>query len=283
MLLREIFEKVEVNRTGLAPIAFGPSIGILGIPTVEGFEAEWKLSVIGLTKSETEQVANALGQIFPGAAFTFNGEQIAVRIFSLATKEVLESLEEQKKIKADEERTKRLDSAIDHASKLTSGADGRTGERGERGPQGLQGEIGPAGRDGRDGRDIDATETELGELKDVFVPDPKIGHVLTWDGASWVSQFVPQVYKYAGGGGTSESGGGIEEAPQDGNAYLRRNGGWISFVDLLALSSDIDAGNFDNGTAGVNPLTSGIDGGSFDDGNANNSLLTLRTDGGQFD
>lgn len=202
-LLREIFEKVEVNRTGLAPVALGPSIGILGIPTVEGFEAEWKLSVIGLTKSETEQVANALGQMFPGAAFTFSGEQISVRIFSLATKEVLDSLEEQKKIRADEERVKKLDSAIDYASKLTSGSDGRVGERGERGPQGLQGEIGPAGRDGRDGRDIEATETELGELKDVFVPNPKVGHVLTWDGANWVALFVPQVYKYAGGGAST--------------------------------------------------------------------------------
>ena len=200
-LLREIFEKVEVNTSGLAPIAFGPSIGILSIPSVEGFEAKWKLNIIGLTSSETEQVANALGQIFPGAAFTFSGEQISVRIFSLATKEVLDSLAEQKKIKEDEERVKKLDTAIDYASKLTSGADGQVGERGERGPQGLRGEPGIAGRDGRDGRDIDATETELGELKDVFVPEPKIGHVLTWDGASWVSQFVPQVYKYAGGGG----------------------------------------------------------------------------------
>ena len=202
-LLREIFEKVEVNTSGLAPIALGPSIGILGIPAIEGFEAEWKLKIIGLTESETEQVANALGRIFPGASFGFKNDQLSVRIFSLATKEVLESVEQQKKIKADEERTAKLDSAIDYASKLKSGSDGQRGERGEQGPQGLRGEIGPQGLPGRDGRDLVATEAVLDDLKDVFVPDPKIGHVLTWDGASWVALFVPQVYKYAGGGGGS--------------------------------------------------------------------------------
>ena len=202
-LLREIFEKVEVNTSGLAPIALGPSIGILGIPAIEGFEAEWKLTIIGLTRSETEQVANALGQMFPGASFGFKGDQVSVRIFSLVTKEVLESVEQQKKIKADEERTAKLDSAIDYASKLKPGSDGQRGERGEQGPQGLRGEIGPQGPAGQDGRDLVATEAVLDDLKDVFVPDPKIGHVLTWDGASWVALFVPQVYKYAGGGGGS--------------------------------------------------------------------------------
>lgn len=201
-LLREIFKKVEVNTSGLAPIALGPSIGILGIPAIEGFEAEWKLNIIGLTESETEQVANALGRMFPGASFGFKGDQLSVRIFSLATKEVLESVEQQKKIKADEERTAKLDSAIDYASKLKPGSDGQRGERGEQGPQGLRGEIGPQGLPGRDGRDLVATEAILDDLKDVFVPDPKIGHVLTWDGASWVALFVPQVYKYAGGGGS---------------------------------------------------------------------------------
>jgi len=200
-LLREIFEKVEVNTSGLAPIALGPSIGILGIPAIDGFEAEWKLNIIGLTQSESNQVAEALDRIFPGSSFGFTGEKISIRIYSLVTKEVLESVEQQKKIKQDEERVKKLETAIDYASKLQSGADGQRGEKGERGLQGLRGEPGVPGRDGRDGKDLVATEVDLNDLKDVYVPDPKVGHVLTWDGANWVALFVPQRYKYAGGGG----------------------------------------------------------------------------------
>jgi hypothetical protein len=239
-LLREIFEKVEVNTSGLAPIALGPSIGILGIPVIEGFEAEWKLNIIGLTQSESNQVAEALERIFPGSSFGFSGDNVSVRIYSLVTKEVLESVEQQQKIKQDEERTKKLESAIDYASKLQSGADGQRGERGERGEQGLRGEPGLPGRDGRDGRDIDVTETELGELKDVYVPEPKIGHVLTWDGANWVALYVPQVYKYAGGGG----GGGISDAPQDGNYYVRQDGQWVLLSDAMNALG-MSGGDFD--------------------------------------
>lgn len=230
-LLREIFEKVEVNTSGLAPIAMGPSIGILGIASIDGFEAEWKLNIIGLTASETKQVTTALEQLFPGAAFVFQGEQVIAKIFSLVTKDVLDSVEQQKKIKADEARAKKLETAIDYASKLQSGTDGEKGERGERGERG---EIGPPGPAGRDGRDIVATEAELNDIKDVYVPDPKVGTVLTWDGANWVALFVPQSYKYAGGGGSG--GGGISEAPNDGGSYVRSNGQWIS----------LDGGDFDS-------------------------------------
>lgn len=263
-LLREIFEKVEVNTTGLAPIAYGPSVGILGIPTINDFEAEWKLNVIGLTDAESDQVANALSSLFPGAAIKFSSTGISVRIFSLATKSVLESLEEQKKIQADEERAKKLEQAIDYASKLSSGQDGQQGVRGEQGLRGDRGEMGPPGPAGRDGKDLLATEAELNDLLDVFVPDPKIGHVLTWDGAGWVPRFVPQVFKYAGGGAGGGGGGDVEEAPQDGRAYVRRNGEWLSLDDALNLASSLDAGDFDSGTSNPNQLYVNPDAGSFD-------------------
>ena len=262
-LLREIFEKVEVNTTGLAPVALGPSIGILGIPTINDFEAEWKLNVIGLTDVESNQVANALNFLFPGAAIKFSSTGINVRVFSLATKEVLESLEEQKKIQIDEERIKKLEQAIDYASKLSSGQDGQQGAKGEQGLRGYRGEIGPPGPAGRDGRDLLATEAELNDLLDVFVPDPKIGHVLTWDGAGWVPRFVPQVYKYAGGG-SGGGGGDVEEAPEDGRAYVRRNGEWLSLDDALNLASSLDGGDFDAGVSNPNQLYVNPDAGSFD-------------------
>ena len=237
-LLGAIFAKVEVNRTGLAPIALGASIGIQGIPQVEELEAIWRLKIIGLTDAETNDVAETLARLFPGSSFKFNKNDITVEIFSLVTREVLDSIDEQKKLLENDKRTKSLEQAIEYARGLRSGSDG---VQGERGPQGVPGERGPMGPPGRDGRDVLATDAILDDLGDVFVPDPKVGHVLTWDGAGWVSRFVPQVYKYAGGG---SAGGGIEDAPSDGNYYVRQNGSWIELSEALA-AINLDAGNFD--------------------------------------
>jgi len=200
LFLREIFEKVEVNTSGLAPIALGPSVGILGIPSIDGFEATWALQVIGLTKDEESQIIEALLKKFPGATVSLNKGILNFQVFSLVTEEVLQAAEQQKKLKEDSERIKGLERAIDYASSLKSGVDGQRGERGAQGERGARGEMGPPGPAGRDGRDVLATDAELNDIKDVYVPDPKIGHVLTWDGANWVALFVPQVYKYAGGG-----------------------------------------------------------------------------------
>lgn len=200
LFLREIFEKVEVNTSGLAPIALGPSVGILGIPSIDGFEATWALQVIGLTKDEENQIIEALLKKFPGATVSLNKGILNFQVFSLVTEEVLQAAEQQKKLKEDSERIKGLERAIDYASSLKSGIDGQRGERGAQGERGARGEMGPPGPAGRDGRDVLATDAELNDIKDVYVPDPKIGHVLTWDGANWVALFVPQVYKYAGGG-----------------------------------------------------------------------------------
>ena len=199
-LLRSIIEKIEVNTTGLAPIAGGPSVGILGIPTIDGFEATWNLNVIGLTTQEGNQFITTIRSIFPGSTFKVDNSVINVEIFSLVTKEILDAVEEQKKIKEDQERTKRLESAIQYATSLKSGQDGQSGSQGIRGPQGLKGDPGERGPAGRDGKDLVATEAELNDLKDVFIVNPKVGQVLTWDGSDWVALFIPQTYKFAGGG-----------------------------------------------------------------------------------
>lgn len=72
------------------------------------------------------------------------------------------------------------------------------------GRAGKDGKDGAPGAPGRDGRDIDATETELFELKDVdqsVLPMEK-GQVLTWDGAKWTNLYIPDRQKFGGGGGT---------------------------------------------------------------------------------
>jgi hypothetical protein len=233
VLLREIFVKVQVNQTGLAPIALGPSVGILGIPSISDFEATWKLAIIGLTSLESKQVADSLERIFIGASFKFSNNDIQVSIFSLATREVLESAEEQQKLKKDAQRSKNLEKAIEYAENLKSGING---QRGIQGIAGAKGEPGLQGPPGRDGQDLVATEAELHDLKDVFIPDPRVGQVLTWDGASWVSLFVPQTYRYAGSG--------IEEAPNDGNYYVRQNKVWILLSEALG-NTGIESGDFD--------------------------------------
>ena len=233
VLLREIFVKVQVNQTGLAPIALGPSIGILGIPLISDFEATWKLTIIGLTNLESKQVADSLERIFVGASFKFSNNDIQVNIFSLATREVLESAEEQEKLRKNAQQSKNLEKAIEYAESLKSGVDG---QKGVPGIAGIKGDIGLQGPPGRDGKDLVSTEAELHDLKDVFIPDPRVGQVLTWDGASWVSLFVPQTYRYAGSG--------IEEAPNDGNYYIRQNKVWVELSKALS-DAGVESGDFD--------------------------------------
>lgn len=199
VLLRELIEKIEVNRTGLAPIALGPSIGISGIPQIEGLEASWHLTVMGLTGEESRQFIQVLRNIFPGSVYKTEESTIKVEIFSLVTKDVLTSIDEQKRIQKEEESRYKLDLAIKYATKLKNGADGAKGKDGQPGPPGPRGEKGEQGIPGKDGKDLVATETTLNDLKDVYAIDPKIGQVLTWDGSDWVSLFVPQIHRYSSG------------------------------------------------------------------------------------
>ena len=77
----------------------------------------------------------------------------------------------------------------------------RDGRDGRDGVDGLQGLPGRDGKDGRDGRDLDATETELFDLKDVENGIPlEAMQVLTWDCTKWTNLFVRQVTSIGGGG-----------------------------------------------------------------------------------
>lgn len=121
---------------------------------------------------------------------------------------------------------------------------------GRPGKDGIPGKDGLPGKDGKDGKDLVATDAELNDLKDVYVDDAKKGQFLMFDGSAWISRFVPQIFSSGatstGGGGT---GGGIEEAPLDGNFYVRQNGQWVSLTDALTAISNLDAGDFTLGVA----------------------------------
>ena len=58
--------------------------------------------------------------------------------------------------------------------------------------------------------------------------------------------------------------GDVEEAPQDGNYYVRQNGTWVNLADALAALNDrnIDGGDFTSNTTTAES-TYTVDGGNF--------------------
>lgn len=237
-LLSAIIDVVEINSNNRPPIALGASGSIKSLPTIDGLEAVWSVKIIGLNLEEISQVSDALQFLFPGASISPVESGLDAKIFSLVTKQIQNEIEQVVLKQKEETRIKSINAAVQYATNLKSGEDGVRGERGLVGPVGPAGERGAQGQSGRDGQDLVATDVELNQLKDVFVPAPVIGHVLMWDGSSWVSRYLPQTYKYAGGGG-----GGVEEAPEDGNFYVRKNGDWIELRSAIE-SLNLDAGNF---------------------------------------
>lgn len=97
-----------------------------------------------------------------------------------------------------------------------------------------------------------ATGSRLQDLHDVQVSAPSDGQALTWNSTN--GRWEPKTIT-----GTS----GVEEAPLDGNFYVRQNGVWIDLqaaIDILATRV-IDGGNFTTGTSdGDDSL---VDGGIF--------------------
>ena len=197
------------------------------------------------------------------------------------------------------------------------------------GRPGRDGKDGRDGASGRDGRDIEATQTELFDLKDVNsspIPLEK-GQVLTWDGEKWTNLFVRTSSSIigggnsGGGGGTSDvevlndlndvttdqvqggqflqyngssgqwepasiaPGGGIPEAPMDGDFYVRQNAQWVNLKDALSqlgvpVDEPIDGGNF---TTGFSAATSNTpaDGGNFTTGTSS-AQHSITLDGGNY-
>lgn len=284
-------------------------------PTVEDFEATWKIWVQD-NSGMGKYVLDAITSLLPN--FDFKGQYYATTDFA-SDRTVVKSQEE-----IDREEFKDRFSGLQKGleDRLSTVRDGRDGKDGRDGVDGLPGKDGRDGIDGRDGKDLVATEAELFDLQDVEQGiQMERGQVLTWDGTKWTNLYVRQTMSAGGaaGGGTSDvqvlndlddvttegvqngqflqynstadewqpvtiaPGSGIEEAPQDGNYYVRQDGAWVNLeAALTALgiggggsSEIIDGGNF----SGISPGAT-LEGGDFTSGQGGDSSFTL--DAGDF-
>lgn len=207
-------------------------------PTVDEFQARWKIWIIDFDNEPIDLIVQQMRALLPGFAIITNGvitEAETVEIKSVDTQQRPEqSTPVTPSFVSFERRFQELVESIQDRMLLVG--PGRPGRDGRDGTNGVN---------GRDGRDLLATEAQLGDLVDVDDQDAKQGQFLMFDGLKWVARFVPQVYKYAGGGsGTVVEGGGITDAPKDGNYYIRKDGQWHTLTSALQ-ELGIDAGDAD--------------------------------------
>ena len=176
-------------------------------PTIDEFEATWKIWVQDGGSDVLDLVLAAMTRMLPN--FDYHKTHYSTTDFKSDRTEV--EPEEELEFTEQDELNARFKLLSDEVLRKVNGLrDGLDGIDGLTGPQG------PAGRDGidgRDGRDIEATDTDLEDLRNVEqgIPYEK-GQVLTWDGTKWTNLYVQQVFKSGGGTG----GGGGTNLP-DGN------------------------------------------------------------------
>ena len=257
-------------------------------PTIQDYEATWKIWVLDGGHDYAPMAMDAIATILPN--FVKKNGYYCTTDFASDKTEV--KSEAQVQIEELKQERKEYNTAFDGISKRVDGLlEGvRDGRDGRDGIDGLPGPSGPAGRDGldgRDGKDLEATKVELFDLKDV---DPSAmalepGQVLTWDGEKWTNLY-PRSSTFLGGGGggggasdtfapwqvagqddlmpegtepvefiagdgisittdassepksirisaTGSEEGGIPEAPQDGNYYVRKDGAWVNLLTAL--------------------------------------------------
>ncbi len=223
----------------------GVVIYIKRYPELSEFEAKWDIWIIDYDNEPVDIVIRQLRKLLP--QFTILEEGAIIK----ASTTELRSEKTESEIKAEpvlpqkdpyEEKFQDLIQSIEDRMLLVG--PGRPGKDGKDGRDGVP------GRSGRDGRDLVATDAELNDLKDVFVPSPDRGQFLMFDGASWIARYVPQIFSGGGGGGSSGGNGGgtsMPEPPSDGRYYVRQvAGGSGQWVDLLtAMNSVLDGGDFD--------------------------------------
>lgn len=285
-------------------------------PTISEFEATWRIWVQD-NSGMGKYVLNAMTSLLPN--FDFKEGHYTTTDFA-SDRTVVKSQEE---IDREEfrDRFSGLQKGVE--DRLSTVRDGRDGRDGKDGLDGLPGRDGKDGKDGRDGKDLIATEAELFDLQDVeqgIQIEP--GQVLTWDGSKWTNLYVRQTMSTGGtaGGGSSvrvlddlddvtaadpqhgdmlvydsltsqfvlsqvAGGGGIPEAPNDGNYYVRRFGEWVDLRVALGslgvpVDDPIDGGNFSTGFSSANS-NNVLDGGNFTTG-VSNSTESGVVDGGNY-
>jgi hypothetical protein len=109
---------------------------------------------------------------------------------------------------------------------------------GRDGKDGAVGPMGPAGPEGAPGADLVATEVSLGDLKDVFVPDPKQGQFLMWDGSDWISRYVPQVIS-SRGAGVQLPEGGLQNQVLVKSSNTSWDTEWTSDLSINSVNFDL--------------------------------------------
>jgi len=277
VLIRALVEFIRISPAAKIQPLPGACIFISQLPEIQDFDAIWTLRVTGLEGEELGDITGAIQALIGGS---IQGSQVTVVSFASATliKEV-EAYQQQQEIQS------KLDQVVQTAMSVKDGRDGSQGaqgERGERGERGEQGPMGPAGRDGRDGQDIDATQTELFDLKDVEqgIAQEK-GQVLTWDGSKWTNLFVPQIVSsISGSSGTSGGGGAtsIDELTDVDTTTTPPNINQTLVWDGTNWVPGTVAGDADGGDFGELPNP---DAGDFTN-DTSDSVLAYPVDGGDF-
>ena len=167
-------------------------ICISRFPSLDEFEATWTIWIEGdgedvLVTAEIKRLLPKV-TVRPGLVTTLTTTDFRSENTQVAP-EAAKPQKAQIDTSAFEERFQSLQEDIeDRMLLVTSGRAGKDGKDGK------------DGADGRDGKDIDATQTELFDLKDVsqsVLPMEK-GQVLTWDGSKWTNLYVRQTMSAGG-------------------------------------------------------------------------------------
>lgn len=202
-------------------------------PTVNEFQARWKIWIIDFDNEPIDLIIQQMRALLPGFAIISNGVITEAETVEIKSVDTQQRPEQQSSANIGfasfEKRFQDLVESIQDRMLLVG--PGRPGRDGRNGADGIN---------GRDGQDLLATNAKLGDLIDVDDEGAKQGQFLMFDGLRWVARFVPQVSKLAGGGG----GGGIGDAPSDGIYYVRKDAQWISLQTALQ-DLGIDAGDAD--------------------------------------
>jgi hypothetical protein len=178
----------------------GVHIYIQEYPNVQEFTATWPMWIVDYDEEPLDVVLSQLKKLVPNFQIIKNGALIHASTTDLKIdKTEVKPIEKQPEIStADiEAKFKDLQQSIEDRMLLVG--PGRPGRDGARGIPGKD------GRDGVDGKDLQATDVELGDLKDVFVSDAKNRQFLMYDGSSWIPSFVPQIIKAGTGGGNGSN------------------------------------------------------------------------------
>jgi len=197
----------EVRIVDKKPVASGREgfyVYVERYPTVDEFEATWKIWVESDGSEPDDLLFEEMRRLLPG--FSFNLGLIieaTVKEFKTNKTEIRPDTKEAPPLmpptgwmESIERRFESIAEDIqDRMLLVNSGKPGRDGAPGKTGPQGAA---------GRDGKDFLATNANLDDLKDVEVGSVlplERGQVLMYDGVRWANRFTRETSVLSGGGG----------------------------------------------------------------------------------